>query len=451
MEDHTYIGVLRNPGFVNLWVNQILVQLAYNSLNFALIVWVFRLTNSNTAVAGLMFSIYLPAVLFGLFAGVLVDIMDRRLLYMIINILLAGCFFSLVPLKSVYPAILLVAFLINALATFYQSNEASAIPLVVKKEQLLMANSLFSMTLFMTFLCGFGLSGPLLHAFGIDAVFLLEGMSLMVAFLLSLLMPSIRASLDSDALLLKDAITSRSVRLFRSLALREIKKALRVIRGKPQVLIAILIISGEQAVIGLLGVLIPSFFERELQINAADASYILIAPLGLGMILGALLIGKFGHYFAKRRLVSWGIVVAGILLALVGAGPILNPVTRRIHRPRRFFRMPSHSLLLSVGAFFLGFAMVSVIVPTQTVLQEETPESTRGKIFSVLAACMSAFAIVPVLLLGSLSDLVGPVTIFILLGSVIVLLGVMALFPRFLVGKRYLSPSFRDFFGLPRR
>ena len=77
-EKPTLAQVIANPGFLNLWINQILVQLSYNSLNFALIIWVFKLTDSNTAVSALLFAIYLPAVILGLFTGVLVDIIDRK-------------------------------------------------------------------------------------------------------------------------------------------------------------------------------------------------------------------------------------------------------------------------------------------------------------------------------------------------------------------------------------
>src|SRR5688500_9308931 len=91
--------VIKNPGFLNLWINQILVQLSYNSLNFALVIWVYRLTDSNLAVSALMVAIYLPAVLFGLFAGVLVDVTDRRKIIMGINILLMFCFIGLIFFK----------------------------------------------------------------------------------------------------------------------------------------------------------------------------------------------------------------------------------------------------------------------------------------------------------------------------------------------------------------
>ena len=107
----TFASVIQNRGFLNLWINQILVQLSYNALNFALIIWVFKLTGSNTAVATLLFFIYLPAVILGLFTGVLVDLINKKKIIMTIDILLCLLFLSLIFLKVFYPAILVVAFL----------------------------------------------------------------------------------------------------------------------------------------------------------------------------------------------------------------------------------------------------------------------------------------------------------------------------------------------------
>jgi len=89
METETQTSIIKNRGFVNLWVNQILVQLSYNCLNFGLLVWVYQLTQSSFAVSLMLFTVYLPSVIFGLFAGVFVDIIDRKKIIMIINLLLA--------------------------------------------------------------------------------------------------------------------------------------------------------------------------------------------------------------------------------------------------------------------------------------------------------------------------------------------------------------------------
>src|SRR5690348_8908330 len=116
MEEASFGQVIRNKGFVNLWLNQILVQLSYNSLNFALIIWVFKLTDSSTAVSALLFAVYLPAVLLGLFAGVFVDIFDKKKIIITVDFFLALAFISLIFFKNYFPALLIITFIINALA-----------------------------------------------------------------------------------------------------------------------------------------------------------------------------------------------------------------------------------------------------------------------------------------------------------------------------------------------
>ena len=205
----TFASVIQNRGFLNLWINQILVQLSFNALNFTLIIWVFKLTDSNTAVSALLFAVFLPAVILGLFTGVLVDVIDRRKIIMIINLCLSLLFFSLIFLKGNYPAILIITFLVNALGQLYASAEASAIPIIVKKHELLTANSLFSATLYSAFLIGFGLAGPLINHLGINIIFILGGLVLIIAFLLSLMFPSIRSTPDKEGKRLTLALARR--------------------------------------------------------------------------------------------------------------------------------------------------------------------------------------------------------------------------------------------------
>ena len=446
----SFVDVIKNPGFLNLWINQILVQLSYNCLNFALIIWVFRLTDSTTAVSALLFSIYLPAVIFGLFAGVLVDITDRKKIIMAINFLVGLAFFSLIFLKTSYPAILFITFLINSLAQFYAPAESSAIPIVVKKHQLLTANSIFSTTLFSSFLLGFGLAGPLISHLGIDFVFGFGGILLMIAFLLSLQFPSIVNKSDQAGLRLLKAVRNRHYIIIKQIGLSEIAQTLKLIRKNLAVLFAIFIMGGVQVVIGVLAVLVPSFFEKVLQINATDASYIMVLPLGLGMVVGGFLIAKLGSKFSRRRIVGSAIIFAGLLFFLVGISPLISPVTRYFPKPRPlpFVYQLNLSKILVAGSFLLGMAMVSVIIPSQTVLQESTPEEDRGKVFAVLAVVMSGLSLIPVLITGILADLFGALPIFIALGGTIALVGLLALKPDFYFEEHHLPTNLKEFLGL---
>lgn len=445
----SFSSVIRHKGFLNLWINQIIVQLSYNSLNFALIIWVFRLTNSNTAVSALLFAVYLPAVLLGLFSGILVDIVDKKKIIIAINIGLVLCFLSLITLKFSFPAILAIAFLVNTLAQFYSPAESSAIPLLVPKNQLLVANSLFSITLFSAFLLGFGLAGPIIHLFGIDFVFAFGAFILFIGFLFSFAIPSLKNAYGEKGIRLIAAIKSSNLSSMIVIGKEEMTETMRIIRGKISLMASLIILSGAQVIIGILGVLIPSFFEITLQINVTDASYILVIPLGLGMVTGGILIGKYGYKFSKRKIVSNAIILAGLLLFSVGAAPLISPVIHYFPKPKPlpFFYQPPLAAILAIGSFLLGIAMVSVVVPSQTVLQENTPESDRGKVFSVLGVLMSALTLVPVVLTGILSDVFGATPIFIAMGGFIALIGLLALKPDFYFEEHSISSSFRQFLG----
>lgn len=448
--DASFFETIKNKGFTNLWINQILVQLSYNALNFALILWVFHLTNSNFAVSLLLVATYFPPIIFGLFAGILTDLTDRKKMIMWINLLLAICFFLLIPFKESFAAILILTFIINSLAQFYAPAESSAIPLIVPKEQLLVANSLFSITLFGSFLVGFGVAGPLMNLLGIDYTLAVGGVALVMAFLLTFLFPSIRNKNDVEGLKLAKAIQKRDVQQITKFAKQEIRDTLDLIRGKLTVLTALLILASVQVAIGIFAVIIPAFTEHELHIQAVDISQIIFIPLGVGMVLGGILVGRFGRSYAKRTIISRAILTAGTLLFGLGISPLIAPFIQHFPRqmPRPYFDQGPISAIIAIGSFLLGLAMVCIVVPSQTILQQSTSETMRGKIYAVLGVLNAAFTIIPVVLVGALADFVGTLPIFLLMGSITILLGVFAIRPQFYFEKSALPKRVLEFLGL---
>ncbi|MBI2021314.1 MFS transporter [Candidatus Daviesbacteria bacterium] len=443
-------SVFANRGFLNLWLNQILVQLSYNSLNFALIIWVFQLTHSNFAVSALLLAINLPALLFGLFVGVLVDISDRKRIMMVVNILLSGCFFSLIFFKEYYAIILMVAFIINILSQVYAAAESSAIPLIVKRHQLLSANSLFSTTLFSCFLLGFGLAGPLINFFDINLLFGIGGGLLTFAFIMTFIFPSIVSQAHQRGEMLIKAFAKRSYSDITQIGLEEVIETLRIIKSKLIIFSSFFILASVQVVVAIMAVLIPDFFEKVLHIKSTDASYVLIMPLGIGMVVGGFLMSRFGHLQPRRKIIGRAIILAGILFFITGIAPLIAPVIKHIKFPQTlpFYYQPPLSAILATGSFLLGLTMVSTIVPAQTTLQENTPEHSRGKIFAVLGAAMAGLSILPVLVTGFLADIFGTMPIFIGLGGIIILFGLFILKPTFYFGEKNLPHSLKELLGL---
>lgn len=434
-------SILKNRGFVNLWINQIFVQLAYNSLNFALLVWVYKLTNSSAAVSLMLFAAYLPSAVFGLFSGILVDIIDRRLIIRYINLLLALSLLSLIPLKGSLFAVLFIVFLVNSLVQFYLPAEASSIPLICKRSELYSANSLFSITLFGSFLAGFGLAGPLINLWGINYVFFLGAGLLLAAFLLSFVFPPIVSDLGILGKRLIEAIRAKNLSEIAQVGLKEMKNTFALIRGRVAVMVSLFILASVQVIIAILGTLIPSFFENILKTNSANASFILVLPLGIGMVLGGFLLSRFGSLAPKRSVVSSGIVTAGLLFLSAGFAPLIfnqDPEVMGLSLTPFFI----------IGAFLLGLSMVSVVVPSQTALQEYSPDRDRGKVYAALSVLMAALTLVPVLTVGVLADIFGTIPIILFIGGFITMLGILAFKPDFYFSKKQLPFKVREFLGL---
>lgn len=438
----SFASVISARGFKYLWINQILLQLAINTLNFSLLIWVYKLTGSNFAVSALLFAVYLPSLLFGLFAGVLVDLSDRKKMIYTLDLLFALSFLLFIFIKGSYPLILLNTFLINTLSQFFIPAESSSIPMLLNKSKLFLANSLFTLTLYSSFMLGFAMAGPVLNFWGINSVFYLGSALLFLAFFVSFQLPSLKSTHKNGTGKLLPFVIDEIIQTF------------QFIRGKVNVLVAIGLLAGVQGIIGVLGVLIPSYMEDVLRIHATDASYMLIIPLGLGMILGAFLAGRFFYGLPRRLVVMPSIVFSGILLFAVGVAPYVanwlnaTDLPQKIYHLRYFFNAPSLSSAFAVMAFLMGLVAVAIIIPSQTVLQEVTHHQIRGKIFAVLVVAMNSFALLPVLLAGGLADLFGVTPIFMALGIIVFLIGVCVLKPGLIFGENFLPFRVREFLGL---
>lgn len=448
----TFTSVVSNRGFRFLWFNQILVQLAYNTLNFALIIWVFKLVGANLAVSALLLAIYLPVVLFGIFAGVFVDIADRRKIILVVDAAMAVCFILFAFIKFSYPLILINTFIINSLAQFFLPSENSSIPMLLNKKQLFLANSLFSLTLYGSFMLGFTMGGPILNHLGINAIFYLGAVLLSVAFILANQLPVIKVA--GVGRKFSHFLSALNVRKTFALTMAETRNTIGFIRGKLEVAVAIILMSMVQGMIGVLAVVMPAYFEQVLHIRATDSSYFVMLPLGLGMVTGALVVGRLFYNRPKRMVVVPAIIASGIILVLAGLTPFIANVLQstdlpiHIVRPRYFLRAPSLSTIFAIGAFLAGFVMVAIIIPCQTVLQESTPEENRGKIFSVLAVVMTTFAAVPVILAGGLSDLFGVTPFITAMGFLVLIVGAFVVRPDWFFKKHHLPYTVKEFLGL---
>ncbi len=427
----TFKELLSNKAFLILWANQFCLQLSYSMTNFALILWVYELSKRNTVVSLLVLTISVPSILFGTFAGVIADRVNRKKIIQITDIFLAVLFLCFWFAHNSLGYIFLLAFLISMVSQFFLPAEAATIPTIVPKDLLVKANSLFSLTIYASLIVGYSLAGPAISLSGnYITPFMVAGVLSLIASIIFTQFPFVHQKYDEQ---------SRKRKFVQAvkLAFDEVREGLQYILKQRTILVSILLLTAVQAFVSTLSVLIPEYINNILQIPATNASYIIMLPLGLGLITGAFFNGAYAKIFSRRRLVELSVIGVSIMLLFLASAPVISDylVLHTVSLSLNFRRPLEHiiglSSLLAIFSYFLGFFNVSIVIPAQTVLQEYTPEELRGRVFGVLNMLMSSLATLPVVLVGSLADWLGTVTLISTIALCIMFIGLFIQSKRF--------------------
>lgn len=389
-----------NPEFQKLWWAQILSQVAFNTLLYSLVIRIAERTTSNTAVSFFILSFSVPAVLFGLFAGVWVDRLDRRLVLTVTNILRTGliALFFLAETGSFY--LIYPLAIITAIVTqFFIPAEASKMAAIVPHRILHQANSLFTFTLYSAIIIGPILAGPALKYLGIGKIFIAMMFLFAVSSFLTWLLPK-----DSE-----DRLSDREERKLH----HELLDAFKHIWKSSRVKGGLLLLTFSQAMIATIAAVAPGYARSVLGVEVTDTSLLMLAPAALGMIVGALVLSRFGHMWNKRGLVVGGVFLAGIFLVAMGSVRGADDIFTFVN-----------IVYVAMGLLFLlGAANAMIDVPSQTALQIHTPEELRGRIYGVLNTLVNSAAFLPVLFAGIIADLYTVPVVIILMGIVVFFTG----------------------------
>src|SRR3989304_7311492 len=135
-------SIFRHPKFLYLWVSQILSQLTVNIMNFLLLAHLYNSTHSTIATSLLWVAYSLPAILVGPIAAASVDLISRRKMLMITNLLQAATVFGYLFINQQSIFILYaVVFTYSTLNQFYGPAELATLPSTVGTGMLARANS----------------------------------------------------------------------------------------------------------------------------------------------------------------------------------------------------------------------------------------------------------------------------------------------------------------------
>ena len=392
----------RNRDFMLLWIAQAISQTAQNAVWYGILVLVQSRGNSSVQMSLAVMTLILPSVLFGLVAGAYVDRRDKRWVLIGSNAFRAVAMLGYILFSESLALVYVTNFVFSAIGQFFAPAEAAMIPAVVARRRLLQANSLFHLTFTASQLGGLILLGPLVVKLaGLDWLFVLVALSLALCAALLWPLPSTyrRASEMAGG--------------FKGL-LDDLREVLGDVRGDQRMCWAMIHWTLAATLAVVIATLAPGYVVNVLGVAAEDAVFVL-APAGVGTVLGTALLSHWGQGIDKHRLIHWGLWAIGLALGFLALLGIAWqwPVEVEIG-------------LVMATTLLAGLAFVAVVVSAQTIVQERAPVELRGRVFAVQLVLSNVVGVVPLIFLGELADHIGVDWTLLLVGGLVVGVGLVS-------------------------
>ena len=336
---------------------------------------VLKLTNSSLMLGVVSFAGYLPVLVVTLFAGVVVDHVDRRRLIVTTQALLMLSAFVLASLTwagvvRVEHVAALAAF--NGLVTAFDMPGRQAFVVeMVGREDLPNAIALNSMIFNGARVIGPAVAGMLISFIGISGCFFINGLSYLAV---------IWSLIEMD-LVAREAIRFGSEMMIR---LREGFDYIRRHRASFYLLALIAINAG----FGMqYSVLIP-VFARDVLHGGARAYGFLLAAQGLGALLGGVVLAARRTPQAFRQNLTVGLFSAALGILVFGFSPWM--------------------WLSLVAQMVIGAGLINHTATTNTMLQLFVSDELRGRVMSMYTLSFIGLAPIGSLEVGYVGEILSP-------------------------------------------
>ncbi|WP_032121371.1 MFS transporter [Clostridium amazonitimonense] len=369
------IKLLKDKNFGLLMWGKFVSLVGTQMQNFALSLYVFKITGSATKFATVLMISMLPQLLLGPIVGVFTDWMDRKKIIVsmdILNGLIIGVYAVLfylnggLSLGSIY----LFVILLSLISMIFQPAIATVIPSIVKKEDLVDANSMNTFIMNIGNLISPMIAGALFGIYGLFIILILNSIS----FILSGI-----SEMFIDIPKINKAPEEISFKTFS----RDLKEGLSFIKNS-NILISVIRIAMIVNFVGNpLGSIGFIYISKNI-LGVSDLQYGIVEGVAsLGMLLSPVICSAMAKKYPLKKLLFYNLLGTGFLIMLVAIvpfKPFLNLFNSNF--------VPYIALI--VVNFFMILLMSVVNISLSIMFQQTVPLNLMGRVNTVMSAgCMA--------------------------------------------------------------
>lgn len=372
MEVNNMKSIYKNSNLIIYLIGIFVSGIGTKLTTIALSDKVLRLTGNDFNVSLVFMLQSIPILIFGMLAGNVVDKKNKKISFIIINIIFAFTSFSfaLTYNKFIIFSVVLINGIIQA---FYIPVGTSLMPLLVDQKYLTKANGLKMSINGIIMIAGYAFAGILISFTGNTIAFIIDGLSFIFIAILSVFLKINNLNFISNRYnetnLKKDMIAGWDF-----------------IKSNENVKYMFLIDIITNFIISMQTPLTYIFVEKYLggSILMAKRTGFLFASAGIGTIFGGVILGSFKNR-NKLMLLSVSLVFDSMLVIAFS----LN----------RYFPI---TLFIFGGMGVVGAFNGSIL---QTVIQEKTPENLLGRVSGFINSIVQPIGVVSILIGGICSNL----------------------------------------------
>ena len=397
--------VLRIDTMRRLWYAQIVSTLGDFLALFAVIGFLtFKLHANAQQVTGVQIAYLVPIAILGILAGVFVDRWPLKST-LVSSDVIRGILCLLLPFSTQIWQFYAILAAISVVSSFFGPAQGVVIREAVPLHGLRSSNSLMQTVMFGMRIVGPGIAGTLVKLFGYNLCYWLDAVSFF-----------------ASATFIYTTVINRSPKVHKHTAaedkgaiskiLHDMQVGLNFILHHAGLLFVVLAMSAGMFILGCFGPLIAIYVRDSVHGNYtvyAAAS----AMIGLGMMVGINGLNTWGKNIKNNTLVYCGLL--GIALGLV------------------FLCVLTFVWSTILGDLIIGIAVAGIIIPAQTLMQQETPPELMGRVGSTFMSSVFTAQILGLLLSGELSRYLSIRTVFALCAAMLILLSI--------AGKLWMEPK----------